>query len=121
MVCLALTAMGAGWLGSGSAWATPPMGKKAKDLGYPASDCSYCHSFDMAHMREKARAMGVSNMNCYVCHGDKLPKMGKALFNDRGWWLVQQKDKRTVTTVEMEWLKDYVEPAKKPERAPEKK
>lgn len=117
-----LAAVGVGSLGLGLAWATPPLSRKAKEMGFPSDDCSYCHSFDMSHMKERARAMGISSMNCYTCHGDKLPKMGKALFNERGWWLVQQKDQRKEKAVDLAWLKDYVEPpGKKPEKAPEQK
>jgi len=32
-------------------------GQEGEGPRYPASDCSYCHSFDMAHMRERAKTM----------------------------------------------------------------
>ncbi len=80
------------WLASsGVATATLPMQKKAKELGFT----------------------GVTN--CQSCHVDKLPKKGAAAaFNDRGKWLVEQKDKRKPKEVDVAWLKDYVE--KKPEK-----
>jgi hypothetical protein len=59
--------------------------KKAKELGYPAKNCEYCHSV-------------------------KLPK--KDTFkpdqlNARGKWLLEQKEKNKAKEVNLEWLKDY--------------
>lgn len=59
--------------------------KKAKDLGYPAQNCLYCHT-------------------------EKMPKKdtfkAEAL-NDRGKWLISEKDKKKATEVDLNWLKDY--------------
>jgi len=75
----------AAWLaGSGVATATLPLQKKAKELGYPAANCQYCHV-------------------------DKLPKKGAAVSNDRGKWLHEEKEKRKAKEVDPAWLKDYVE------------
>ena len=75
------------WLGStGVATATLPMQKKAKELGFK------------------------SVTNCQSCHVEKLPKKGAVTQNDRGKWLVAEKDKRKATKeVDAAWLKDYVE------------
>ena len=73
------------WLaGTGTATATLPMQKKAKELGYPATNCQYCHV-------------------------EKLPKKGAVTHNDRGKWLFDEKDKRKAKEVDVAWLKDYVE------------
>ena len=77
------------WLaGSGVATATLPLQKKAKELGYAATNCQYCHV-------------------------DKLPKKdeGKHELNDAGKWLMAEKDKRGAKKVDGAWLKDY--PGKK--------
>jgi hypothetical protein len=74
--------------GAGDAWATLDMQKKAKAAGFPAANCLYCHN-------------------------EKLPKKGAVTHNDRGKWLVEQKEKRKATTskeIDFSWLKEYVEP-----------
>ena len=58
--------------------------KQTKDLGFPAQNCQYCHT-------------------------DKMPK--KDTFkaddlNDRGKWLMAEKDKRKAE-IDLNWLKDY--------------
>jgi hypothetical protein len=70
---------------AGLAAASPPMIAKAKQKGYPAQNCQYCH---------------VSN----------LPK--KETFkpddlNDRGKWLAAEKDKQKAKEIDVDWLKDY--------------
>lgn len=84
MVGLGLLVMG-GWLaGAGVASATMPMQKKAKELGMEVPNCLYCHS-------------------------EKLPKKDNIALNDRGKWLVGEKDKQKAKEVDVSWLKDYVE------------
>lgn len=100
--------------------ATPPLQKKAKAAGFPASDCVYCHTFDVNHMRDRARTLGISNMNCVSCHGDRLPKMGVALYNERGRFLLAQKIERQAKEVDVEWLKDYVEKGEPKEKKKDK-
>lgn len=75
------------WLSANSVSATVPIQMKARQLGYPAQNCLYCH-------------------------GEKLPKKGAMTHNDRGKWLVAEKKKRNAKDVDPAWLKDYVEPAK---------
>ena len=73
--------------GSSAAFATLPMQKKAKEAGFPAENCMYCHV-------------------------DKMPKKGAAAENDRGKFLVDQKTKKKAAEVDVTWLKEYVEPKK---------
>lgn len=88
-VGIAVAIMGVGtWLaGTGVATATLPMQKKAKELGYPATNCQYCHE-------------------------DKLPKKDAHKFNERGQWLHEQKEKKKAKEVDVAWLKEYVEKKK---------
>lgn len=73
----------AGWMAfTATSSATLPMQKKAKELGYAVSDCTFCH-------------------------GEKLPKKGAMTLNDRGKWLVAEKGKRNAKEVDVAWLKDY--------------
>jgi hypothetical protein len=72
----------------GSAMATMPLMKEAKKAGFEAKKCTYCH-------------------------GEALPKKGKATYNDRGKWLIAEKDKRKAEKIDAAWLKDYVEPEAK--------
>ena len=83
---MAAALLGVGtWLaGTGVARATLAMQKKAKELGYAATNCQYCHL-------------------------DKLPKKDAAAPNDRGKWLREEKEKRKAKEVNVSWLKDYVE------------
>jgi hypothetical protein len=73
---------------SGSVFATMPMQKKAKELGFAATGCTYCHV-------------------------EKLPKKGAAACNDRGKWLIAEKERRKAAEIDVAWLKDYVEPPAK--------
>jgi hypothetical protein len=85
-MAVALFGVGTWLAGTGVATATLPIQKKAKELGFAATNCQYCHV-------------------------DKLPKKGApAAFNDRGKWLQDEKAKRKATKeVDAAWLKDYVE------------
>jgi hypothetical protein len=73
----------AGWMAFTSVSnATLPIQKKAKELGYPATNCQYCHV-------------------------EKLPKKGAVSHNERGQWLIAEKAKRGAKEVDPAWLKDY--------------
>jgi hypothetical protein len=89
--------------------ATVRLGQEARELGYAAEDCSYCHSFSLAHMAEEARRVGLKTTNCIACHGDRLPLSGYELFNKRGRFLLDEKKKRKADRPDVSWLKDYVE------------
>ena len=64
--------------------ANPTFVVKAKTLGYPAQNCTYCHTV-------------------------KVPKKATAQqdLNDRGKWLLQRKNELKVPEVLLDWLKDY--------------
>jgi hypothetical protein len=62
--------------------ATLPIQKKAKEIGLPATNCLYCHN-------------------------EKLPKKEAVTHNDRGKWLIAEKEKRKAAEVDASWLKDY--------------
>jgi hypothetical protein len=72
----------AGMLLTGTSTATLPIQKKAKEAGFPAENCMYCHN-------------------------EKLPKKDAVTHNDRGKWLIAEKEKRGAKEVDPAWLKDY--------------
>ena len=63
-------------------------------------------------MMKQAKAAGVQASDCLYCHGEKMPKKEASTLNDRGKWLVGEKDQRKAKEVDGAWLKDYVEPKK---------
>lgn len=63
-------------------------------------------------MMKQAKDAGVVAANCLYCHGEKMPKKDASTLNDRGKWLVAEKDKRKVKEVDGGWLEDYVEKKK---------
>lgn len=64
-------------------------------------------------MQKKAKTAGIEIQGgCVYCHVEKLPKKGAVTNNDRGKWLVDEKDKRKAKEVDVTWLKEYVEPKK---------
>ena len=63
-------------------------------------------------MMKQAKGAGVQVTDCTYCHGEKMPKKEASTLNDRGKWLVAEKDKRKAKEVDGAWLKDYVEPKK---------
>jgi len=67
------------------ALATPPLLAKAKEKGYPAQNCQYCHV-------------------------SKIPKKDAFTpddLNDRGKFLLAEKDKQKAKTVDVDALKAY--------------
>ena len=71
-----------GMLLSGDSSATLPIQKQAKEAGVPAANCLYCH-------------------------GEKLPKKDAVTHNDRGNWLIKEKENRKAKEIDGAWLKDY--------------
>jgi hypothetical protein len=69
---------------AGIAWATMPMQKQAKDAG-------------------------VAGVACITCHGEKMPKKGAQTLNDKGKWLVAEKEARKAKDIDGAWLKEYKE------------
>ena len=45
--------------------------------------------------------------NCQSCHTAAMPKKESHELNDKGKWLVAEKDKRGAAKVDGAWLKDY--------------
>jgi hypothetical protein len=65
--------------------ADPRLFKEAKDLGFPAQNCQYCHV-------------------------SKIPKKDTFTardLNERGQWLVAEKTKQNAPDVKADWLKNY--------------
>jgi hypothetical protein len=58
-------------------------------------------------MQKKAKEGGFPAENCMYCHVEKMPKKGAVTNNDRGKWLVAEKEKRSAKEVDVAWLKDY--------------
>jgi len=58
-------------------------------------------------MQKKAKELGFPVENCMYCHVEKMPKKGEATYNDRGKWLVAEKENRKAAEVDVAWLKEY--------------
>jgi len=70
---------------AGVAAAHPPLVSQAKAAGFPAQNCQYCHV-------------------------SKMPKKDTYKpddLNERGKWLLSEKDKRNAKEIVVAWLKDY--------------
>jgi hypothetical protein len=63
----------------------PPFLTQAQKLGFPARDCAYCH----------------------------VSARGGDMHNERGKWLVTEKEKRKANVIDVAWLKEY-EASRKP-------
>ena len=61
--------------------------KQAKDAGFPATTCVYCHN-------------------------EKLPVKAKVTHNERGSFLVKMKEDKKAKEVDVAWLKEFVETKK---------
>jgi hypothetical protein len=58
-------------------------------------------------IQKQAKDAGIPATNCLYCHGEKLPKKDAVTHNDRGNWLIKEKEKRKAAEVDGAWLKDY--------------
>jgi hypothetical protein len=67
------------------AGATPQMVKQAKDAGFRAQNCQYCHTVAVP----------------------KKEGFTPEELNERGKWLLTEKDKQKAKEVKAEWLKNY--------------
>lgn len=65
--------------------ATPQLLTESKKAGMPAKNCQYCHSVAMPK-KESFKP-------------DEL--------NDRGKWMMAEKDKQKAKDIKADWLKDY--------------
>lgn len=60
-------------------------------------------------IQKQAKAAGVDAAACTTCHVDKLPKKDAHTLNDKGKWLLAQKEAKKAKEVDGAWLKDYKE------------
>ena len=67
------------------AGATPQLVKQAKDAGFPAQNCQYCHTVAVP----------------------KKEGFKREELNERGKWLLTEKDQQKAKEVKAEWLKNY--------------
>ena len=56
--------------------------------------------------RRRPRRPGFPAANCLYCHVEKLPKKGAVTHNDRGKWLIAEKEKRKAKEIDFSWLKE---------------
>jgi len=63
-------------------------------------------------MQKEAKAAGFEVQGCAYCHVEKLPKKGASTYNERGKFLMAEKDKRKADKIDVQWLKEYTEPKK---------
>jgi hypothetical protein len=84
-VCAAAGAIFAVSVGAGATFATPPMVAAAKKAGFPATNCQYCHT-EAAPKKDTFKP-------------DAL--------NDRGKFLLADKQQRNLKTVDVEKLKEF--------------
>jgi hypothetical protein len=58
----------------------------------------------------ESKKAGMPAQNCQYCHVSKLPKKDSYKpedLNDRGKWLMTEKDKQNAKGVKADWLKQY--------------
>jgi hypothetical protein len=59
---------------------------------------------------EARTALGKENVkNCKTCHVKALPKADANELNEKGAYLVAQKEERGADAIDVNWLKDYTE------------
>lgn len=63
-------------------------------------------------IQKQAKEAGFPATNCLYCHNEKLPVKGKVSHNERGTYLVKQKETRKPKDVDVAWLKEFVETKK---------
>ena len=63
-------------------------------------------------MQKETKAAGFEVQGCVYCHVEKLPKKGASTYNERGKFLMAEKDKRKAAKIDVQWLKEYTEPKK---------
>ena len=73
--------------GAAPSHATLPIQKKAKEAGFPAANCLYCHN-------------------------EKLPVKAKVSHNERGLFLIKMKETKKAKEVDVTCLKEFVETKK---------
>ena len=79
-------------------------------LGYGVLVALGATAWGKASWVKSCKDMGLPAENCLYCHTDKMPKKDtfKAdALNDRGKWLVSQKESKKAAEIDLNWLKDY--------------
>jgi hypothetical protein len=72
-------------LATSPAEATPQMVSQAKAAGFPAKNCQYCHTVAMP----------------------KKEGFTPEELNERGKWLLSERDKQKAKNIKVDWLKNY--------------
>lgn len=67
-------------------------------------------------IQKEAKAAGFKATNCLYCHNEKMPVKGKVTQNERGTYLIKEKETRKPKDVDVAWLKDFVEPKVEPKK-----
>jgi hypothetical protein len=90
------------------------MRKSASNLGLAIGVLVWCGGMLLSGdssatmpIQKQSKAAGVPADNCLYCHTEKVPKKGSVTHNDRGNWLVKEKETRKAKEVDGAWLKDY--------------
>ena len=64
-------------------------------------------------IQKEAKEAGFPATNCLYCHNEKLPVKSKGVtHNERGTFLVKMKEDKKAKEVDVAWLKDFVETKK---------
>ena len=77
---------------------------------YLASIAAQGVAFGKAPWVKGAKDMGLPAQNCLYCHTEKMPKKDTFkvdALNDRGKWLMAEKDKKKAAEIDLAWLKEY--------------
>jgi hypothetical protein len=59
-------------------------------------------------IQKEAKKADFPATNCLYCHNEKVPAKGKSTMNERGAYLVEQKETRKPKEVDVAWLKDFL-------------
>jgi hypothetical protein len=77
---------------------------------YLASIVSQGVAFGKAAWMKATKDLGLPAQNCLYCHTEKMPKKDTfkpEQLNDRGKWLMSEKQKRNASEIDLAWLKEY--------------
>jgi hypothetical protein len=58
-------------------------------------------------LQKKAKEAGFPATGCLYCHNEKIPKKSAVTHNERGQFLVDLKAKNKAKEIDVAWLKDY--------------
>ena len=63
-----------------------------------------------SQLLSEAKSQGLPAQNCQYCHVSKMPQKDRFKpddLNERGKWLMTEKDKQGAKDVKTDWLKEY--------------